>query len=102
MDKRFIYMDNRFVNYVVSFNRMIGAYIVVIIEFADCMFMLITMVLMLLLVIKAKGVMRCIEWVIILVQLRSMMLVMIVWICVYHVYIVNMNYWFNIVDNVVV
>ena len=85
MDKRFINADDRFMNYVVSFERMKGAYIVIIIEFANCMFMLISVVLMLFLMNEAKGIVRCIEWVIILVHLRSVMLVMVVWISVYHV-----------------
>ena len=53
MDKRFINADDRFMNYVMSFERMKGAYIVIIIEFANCMFMLISVVLMLFLVNEA-------------------------------------------------
>ncbi len=85
MDKRFINADDRFRNYVMGFERMIGACIVIIIEFANCMFMLISVVLMLFLVTVAKGIVRRIEWVIILVHLRAVVLVMVVWISVYHV-----------------
>ena len=77
MDKRFIDMDYRFSNYVMSFGRMIMvgcAKIVIIIEFANCMFMLISVVLMLFLVTVAKGIVRRIEWVIILVHLRAVVL----------------------------
>ena len=105
MDKRLIYMDYRFSNYVMSFSRMIMvgcAKIVIIIKFADCMFMLISVVLVLFLVIKAKCIVGSIVRVIILVHLRSMMLIMIIWISVHHVYIVNMYHWLHVVNTMVV
>ena len=87
MNKRLINVDDRFVNYVMCFNRviMIGSCIVIIIEFPDSVFMLISVVLMLFLVNKAKGIVCSLEGVIILVHLRSMVLIMIIWISVYHV-----------------